>query len=306
MGICSRPWMALIALSLFWCGVTVGCHRDRKRTEQLLTETVKSYDQLQPELTALKASLGGLRKDVEDIATKVPGGAELRAKYYNADEVAGVLDAKMKWLSDRIESARRDPRMAEVDSLRDAIAKTSDDMGQVSNVLVELTHEKARLERLAALLKAPYERQLSTGYVVKAATDGVESHLIDFIEDANKKIDKADWFDFDRLRFVGDSANLDFRGSLSQLENVARILAAYPAVRLKIGGFTDDRGTAAASKRLSTQRAQAVKKALVQSGANPARLEAQGYGAQHPECPANDSEVCRARNQCIAALITAK
>ena len=300
----SRSGVVLVALSMCWGGVTSGCNREKRETEQLLTETVKSYDQLQPKLTELKAALGGLRKDVEDVAAKIPGGAELRAKYFTADEVVGVLDAKMKWLSSEIESAKHDLKRAEVVSLRDAIARAGDDMVQVSNVTVELTHEKARLQRVAALLKAPYERRLSTGYLVKAATDGVESHLIDFIEDANKKADKTTWFNFDRLLFAGEGADLDLQGSRSQIENVARILTAYPAVRLKIGGYTDNKGAAAA--KLSAERARAVGKALIQSGVNPERLEAEGYGSHHPACPANDSEVCRARNRGIAVLVMAK
>jgi outer membrane protein OmpA-like peptidoglycan-associated protein len=306
MSMCSHSGVILVALSLLGGGLVVGCNRERKETRQLLTETVKSYAQLQPRLAELKTALGGLREEVEEIATKVPGGAELRAKYFNADEVVGVLDAKMKWLSGRIESAKRDLTRAEVVTLRDAIARTGDDMGQVSNVVVELTHERARLQRVAALLKAPYEHQLPTGYEVKAATDGVESHLIDFIEEPSKKIDKTNWFDFDRLRFAGQGADLDFQESRSQLENIARILMAYPAVRLKIGGYTDNKGSAATNRKLSDERAQAVRRALVQSGVNPERLEAEGYGAQHPVCPANDSEACRARNRRIAALVTAK
>ena len=292
-----------IALSFFWAGLSVGCNRERRETEQLLTEAAQSYDRLQPRLTELKAALGEMHKDVEDIAAKVPGGAEWRAKYFNADEVVGVLDAKMKWLSGRFESAKHDLKRVEVDGLRDAIAKTEDDMRQVNNVTVELTHEKARLQRVGALLKAPYEHQLSTGYQVKAANDGVESHLIDFIEDANKKADKMTWFDFDRLQFAGDSADLDFQGSISQLQNLAHILAAYPAVKLKIGGFTDNQG---ADTKLWANRAQAVRKALVQAGVSPERLEAQVYGSQHPVCRDNDSEVCRARNRRISALVTAK
>jgi outer membrane protein OmpA-like peptidoglycan-associated protein len=218
----------------------------------------------------------------------------------------GVLDAKMKWLSGKIESAKHDLQRAEVVSLLDVIAKTGDDMGQVHNVTVELTHERARLQRVAALLKAPYEHLLATGYLVKAAKDGVESHLIEFIEDTNKKADQTTWLDFDRLPFAGESTDLDLQGSRSQIENVARILAAYPTVRLRIGAFADNKGAAAIVRKLTAKRAQSVSKTLVQSGVNPERLEAEGYGSQYPICPANDSEVCRARNRRIAARVTTK
>ena len=298
--------MALVGLGLIAGGLTAGCNRERKETQHLLTETVNSYDQLRPKLTYLKAELEGLRKDVEDLATKVPGGAELRSKYFNADEVLGVLDAKMRWLSGELESAKHQLKKDQVVSLQDAILHTADDMGQVNSVTIELKHERARLRRIAVLLKAPYEHRLPTGYQVKAAKDGVESHIIDFIEDANKKADKTTWFDFDRLQFAGGDANLDILGSRSQLENVVEILRAYPTVKLKIGGYADDKATASANKKLSAERAQAVRKALVQSGVNQDRLEAEGYGSQTRACSANDSEDCKARNRRIAVLATAK
>jgi outer membrane protein OmpA-like peptidoglycan-associated protein len=292
-------------MSLSCVGATIGCNREGRETKRLLTEAIDARDQLETKLAQLKAALGGLRKDVENLAAAVPGGAELRAKFFHADEVVGVLDAKMKWLSGRIESATRDPKRAEVVSLLDAIARTRDDMGQVSNVIVELTHDKARLLRIGALLKAPYEQRLSTGYLVKAARDGVESHLIDFLNDAHRTADETTWLDFDRLQFSGEGADLDFQGSRSQIENVARILTAYPAVRMRIGGYADNQ-RAAVARKLTAERAQAVRKALVQSGVSPERLEARGYGSHHPVCPANDSEVCRARNRRIAALVTSK
>lgn len=295
-----------IAISLSWVGLTVGCNRERREAEQILKETAKSHEQLWPRLAALKASLSGLREEVEDLAAKVPGGAELRSKYFNADEVVGVLDAKMKWLSGEIESAKHDLKRTEVVTLRDAIAKTGDDIGQVSSVIVELAHEKAHLHRIGALLEAPYEHQLSTGYRVKSAKNGVESHLVDFIEDNDKRANKTTWFDFDRLQFEGEGSDLDVQGSRSQIENIAHILAAYPTVRLRIGGYTDNKGASAANRKVSAERAQAVKRVLVQSGVNPERLEAAGYGSKHSVCPASDSEICRARNGRIAALVIAK
>jgi outer membrane protein OmpA-like peptidoglycan-associated protein len=291
--------LVLVAFILTWGGMTAGCNRERKETERLLTETVQSYNQLQPKLTDLKTRLGGLRKEVEDLANKVPGGPELRATYLNADEALGVLDAKVKWLSGEIQSAKYDLKKARLVSLRKEIRKTKGNLWRVSDVVLELMHRKARLQQLAALLKAPYEHQLSTGYQVKAAEEGVESHLIGFIEDPNKKVDTKTWFDFDRLRLVDGGTQLDIKESRSQIENVAQILRAYPAVKLKIGGYADG----AAAAKLSTERASAVKKALVQSGVNAHRLKAQGYGSRHPTCRASDSEDCKAR---VAVLVTAK
>jgi outer membrane protein OmpA-like peptidoglycan-associated protein len=298
--------LLLVGLSLTSAVVTAGCNRERRQAESLLAESSNSYDRLQPKCAQLRATLGDMRQDVEDLAEIVPGGADLRAKYFSADEVLGVLDAKMKWLAAEIQSAKHDPRLERVVGLQNELAHTASDMRQVSSFAVELTHEKARLQRIAALLKAPYEHKLASGYRVKAAKDGLESHIIDFIEDPHKKADKTSWFDFDRIDFARDAATLDIPRSRSQLENVAQILKAYPTVKVKIGGHVASKGKVGASHRLSAQLAEAVRKALVRSGVNPHRLEAEGYGSQHPACNANESQDCKARGRRIAALVTAK
>jgi len=193
----------------------------------------------------------------------------------------------------------------ELADLSDQVTKTSADLAQVNTAALELMHEKARLQRIGALLKAPYEEALPTGYRVKAATSGLEAHLIAFIQDPKKKTDKTTWFDFDRLVFITESADIDFPSSRSQLENVVEILKAYPAVKLKIGAYTDA-GPPARNKKLSTDRAQMVRTALIQMGVTPTRLDEEGFGAEHPVCPANDSEFCRAQNRRTAVHVTAK
>jgi len=85
----ARSGMLLVAVGLTCVGVTVGCNREKRATEYLLTEAVNAHAHLQPKLEELKAALGGLQKDVEDLAAAVPGGDELRAKYFGADEVVG-------------------------------------------------------------------------------------------------------------------------------------------------------------------------------------------------------------------------
>ena len=41
-------------------------------------------------------------------------------------------------------------------------------------------------------------------------------------------------------------------------------------------------------------------------GANKAQLSDQGYGAEHPICPANDTDECKAKNRRIDVRLTAK
>ncbi len=308
MNVPLRCGVLLIATSLI-AGATLGCHRESHESEQLLAEVVNSFQPLAPRAAELQATLADLHKGVDELATAAPGGQEFRAKLLTAEEVLGVADARTKWLGGEIDEAAKTPgkKKEEIAALADQVTKTAADLGQVGAVTLDLTHEKARLTRVAALLKAPYERELPGGYRIKAASSGIEANLIGFIQDSQdtkKKVDKKSWYDFDRLELIGESADIDFPKSRSQLQNVVEILKAYPTVKLKIGGYMDA-GPAERTERVSTNRAQAVRTALIQMGVKPDRLEAQGYGSQHPICPKNDTEFCRAQNRRIAVQVTA-
>ena len=83
------------------------------------------------------------------------------------------------------------------------------------------------------------------------------------------------------------------------------MLKAYPAVALKIGGYTDNTGDPDRNLKLSDNRAKAVMAALVAMGAARARLEAEGYGPQFPVA-SNDTEEGRAKNRRISLRVTNK
>jgi outer membrane protein OmpA-like peptidoglycan-associated protein len=306
MNVGPRWGVVLVATSLVW-GASLGCHRERAETQQMLAAAVKSYEPLKPKVDLLRTTLSGIHKGADQLAGEVPGGQEFRSKLLTTDEVLGVADARIRWIGGQLAAAQTSgKKKEEIAELVNQVRTADADLEQVSKSAFDLLHEKARLERLGALYKAPYERVLSTGYRLKAATEGVEAHLIDFIEDPQRKVDKTTSFAFDRLLFVSGSADIDFPKSKSQLDNVVEILRAYPAVKLKLGGYTDNVGPAARNKKLSTDRAQAVRAALVQMGVRPARLEAEGYGSEHPVCPANDSEFCQAQNRRLTAHVTTK
>lgn len=86
--------------------------------------------------------------------------------------------------------------------------------------------------------------------------------------------------------------------SVTELEKVVRFLTENPALRIEIGGHTDNIGTAAYNLQLSQKRAQAVTAYLVAHGIESARLTQKGYGAEKPLVP-NDSEENRQINRRI-------
>jgi outer membrane protein OmpA-like peptidoglycan-associated protein len=146
-------------------------------------------------------------------------------------------------------------------------------------------------------------RSLPGGTDLRVPPTGTEARLLNFIE-SSAPASRETWFEFDRLNFETDSARLR-EDSQEQLRNTAAILKAYPQVRVKIGGYTDNSGDPGANRRLSEARAIAVMNTLKDNGIAEDRLEAEGYGDQHPIAD-NSTPEGRARNRRVAIRVTAR
>lgn len=146
--------------------------------------------------------------------------------------------------------------------------------------------------------------KLPDGIVLNVPALGVEARLVNFLNDSAAPANDSSWFDFDRLLFDTRKATLQ-TASLEQLTNIAAILKAYPQVRIRIGGYTDNTGDSAANLRLSEERANNVMDELVRLGIDPERMNARGYGAQNPVAD-NSTEDGRQRNRRISLRVTDK
>lgn len=154
-------------------------------------------------------------------------------------------------------------------------------------------------------LGATTKKKLSDGTELEIGVNSAEFKLLSFIEDTALPVDKTTWFTLDRLYFETGSNQLK-AVSNDQLDRIAAIMKVYPAVKLKIGGYTDNTGSEEVNMTLSKQRAETAMAELVKRGVAAERMEAEGYGPQHPVCPANDTPECRARNRRIDVRVTAK
>lgn len=146
---------------------------------------------------------------------------------------------------------------------------------------------------------------LPGGAALEVGENSVENRLVTFINDKTKAVDKTTWFSLDRLYFETGKSSLKAE-SQAQVKNIAAIMKAYPEVELRLGGYTDNTGKAESNLKLSAARANTAMAELVKLGVAAKRLTAEGYGQEHPICPANDTPECRAQNRRIDVRVTKK
>jgi len=102
-------------------------------------------------------------------------------------------------------------------------------------------------------------------------------------------------FVFDNLNFETGSTKLTPE-SAPTVESLVVILKAYPNVAVRLEGHTDSTGDADANKKLSLDRAIAVREIMIARGIADARIGTDGYGPEKPIAP-NETEEGRAKNR---------
>lgn len=136
----------------------------------------------------------------------------------------------------------------------------------------------------------------------KSISIGQESRLYQMYNDVKLKnknvLDPNNWYTIENLYFQSGSSDLK-PGSETQLNNLAEILNAYPDLKVKLGGYTDNTGNPESNQKLSNLRAQTAKLKLLELGISVDRVEAEGYGSEYPVCESNDTDECKAKNRRI-------
>ncbi len=121
----------------------------------------------------------------------------------------------------------------------------------------------------------------SDGDGIFDAQDRCANTLVGARVDATGCVIEKQSFDLRGVKFRSGSEQLT-GDSVEALIDVAAFLKAQPTLRVQIAGHTDAVGSAALNKQLSQKRADSVKAFLVQSGIEPDRMRAVGYGETQP------------------------
>ncbi|HEX4025321.1 MAG TPA: OmpA family protein [Steroidobacteraceae bacterium] len=92
-------------------------------------------------------------------------------------------------------------------------------------------------------------------------------------------------------------------GAIQSLQNVARLMQQHPMMKIRVEGFTDNRGSDEYNDALSQRRAQAVANALESNGIDPSRLAAIGRGKSLPVA-SNGTAAGRQQNRRVELLFS--
>ncbi len=125
----------------------------------------------------------------------------------------------------------------------------------------------------------------------------------DFCADSANYLQTVDVFEFaqgdavvlQNIQFEFNSAQLT-ADSESGIQMLCDFLQRNPDLKVELAGHTDNVGSETYNQKLSTERAIAVRDALIKKGVNAERLTAKGYGSTKPLAP-NDSEENKAKNR---------
>ncbi len=148
------------------------------------------------------------------------------------------------------------------------------------------------------------------GTILKGYSNGMEESMIKFLT-ANSYTDAADdaslkdtWYDFDNVTFKMGSPNELLPGSQAQLDNLVKILKAYPDTKIKIGGYADNTGDKAINEELSQKRADFLKAELSKLGVGAQVTGAAGFGSEFADVPASATDAQRATDRNMAVRFT--
>ena len=126
-----------------------GCHK--QAPDKVNGDSVKqSLEGLSKQFAELKTRFMDLRERVESIPpADPPGFNDARARFYAAEEARGTTEAKVAWLTGRLDAAVSTGNRDELQQISNEIAQSQVDIGKISELHVKLLHQIMSLERAA-------------------------------------------------------------------------------------------------------------------------------------------------------------
>lgn len=143
---------------------------------------------------------------------------------------------------------------------------------------------------------------LPNGQKIDLAEGSFNYKFAKYLTDSSAKVNQS--FTFDNLNFEPNT-NILVAGSDKTVQDLAKIMTAYPRVQVKLIGYTDNTGDSLVNRKLSFKRAFAVKNLLIANGIKDLRIDFVGKGASNP-IATNATVEGKAKNRRIEMKVVKK
>lgn len=227
----------------------------------------------QAELEALKTELAAAEQRIQQVQQTLTAERDaleqaLQTRSDAQRDEAADYEARIAQAEQALEAMRTEMETTQ-QALEDAQARAKRRQANLANEAANAVH--AFYDRFAAFDARVTER----GLLINLASEG--------------------------LRFPTGGALIPTQAE-ALLDRLADALSLYPDRPILIEGHTDSSGSTELNERLSQQRAQAVRAALIERGIAAERLRAQGIGATQP-IASNATASGRQRNRRVELYI---
>ncbi|MBO0951399.1 OmpA family protein [Fibrella forsythiae] len=152
----------------------------------------------------------------------------------------------------------------------------------------------------AAAAEEKRQMELPGGRRIRVIPNTFNANLAQFLAGKTRPLPRT--FTFENLTFETNSTRITSE-SQPNVNDLIEIMNAYPTLQINIQGHTDNTGDAAANKKLSLDRANAIRSVLTSAGVAANRITTQGFGAEKPTA-SNDNTEGRQQNRRIDVVLT--
>jgi outer membrane protein OmpA-like peptidoglycan-associated protein len=248
-----------------------------------------------------------------EVHLRAPGELQLAQRtlaeaerFLNAGEDPAVV-AHLAYLSEQ--RARIAMKTAEFRKAEAAVATSSE---QRNRVLLEARTREAESQRQQAQAqKTEADVVRQQALQEKRATDerGAQlaaemQRLQGEVSDLKARETERGWVLTLRNDLLFDSGRASLKpGAYKAVDHLSQFMRKQADRDIVIEGFTDSTGSEELNRRLSEQRAQAVKEALVARGVEAQRIDARGYGPAFP-IASNETPTGRQLNRRVEVVVS--
>jgi outer membrane protein OmpA-like peptidoglycan-associated protein len=263
----------------------------RQQDERIAQEREAAAAQAKAEAEAKAAA------DAAEAKRKADEETQRQAELAAAREARMKAEAEVAAMKAKMEA---DAQAAKAKADAEALAQAKAE----ADALAARAKAEAKADAEAAALKAKEEAARAEAEQARAAAEALRAQLL---EQFNRILDTRDsprGLVVNMADVLFDTGKFDLRPiAREKLARLAGIVLAHPGLNLAIEGHTDSTGSDELNQKLSEQRANSVRKHLLDQGLPDPNLTAVGFGKSMPVAD-NGTAAGRQQNRRVEIVVS--